>query len=131
MSAETTTANIPAKWTPDCQGKWDFDGSLVTLSTRYWPRGGGFTLMRRNGAQVTVENNDARPEIRPHAHATIYLGNTANDFYDDAVELADREFEGDTEAEVKAQVERWAGEMFKLIGQVLTTALQHQRGAGA
>lgn len=33
---------IDAKWTPDCQGKKDYDGQILSISTRYWPSGGGF-----------------------------------------------------------------------------------------
>jgi len=33
------------KWTNDCQGKKDFDGPIVTLSSRYWPSGGGFSML--------------------------------------------------------------------------------------
>ena len=36
--------NVPAKWTDDCQGKKDYDGKILCLSTRYWPRGGGVTV---------------------------------------------------------------------------------------
>ena len=32
-----------AMWTDDCQGKKDYDGNMVSISTRYWPgpSGGG------------------------------------------------------------------------------------------
>lgn len=106
---------VPAKWTPDCQGKQDFDGNLVTLSTRYWPRGGGFYVLSGAGWQ----GDEARPEIRPSAHATIYLGSTDNDFYDDAVPLIEVALEGDTEDEVKARIEAWAAEQFSRVRRSL------------
>lgn len=90
------------EWTPDCQGKWDYDGPLVRVSSRYWPRGGGFSVLR-NGEFVTNENQD----IRPSAHSTIVIG--ADEVW------AEHEFEGDTEAQVKAEVERWVAEQFAVI----------------
>lgn len=108
--------NVPAEWTPDCQGKQDFDGQLVTLSTRYWPRGGGVAVFSRAEGW---QDNDARPNIRPSAHATIYLGSTRNEHYDDAVRLCDVRVDAETEAEVKARVEAWAAEQFARIGAAL------------
>ncbi len=52
---------LAAKWTNDCQGKKDYDGSIVRITTRYWPRGGGFTILRGGVA----EEKDTRPDIRP------------------------------------------------------------------
>ena len=108
---------VPAMWTPDCQGKQDFDGQLVSLSTRYWPRGGGFTLIASRGGGL--EENDTRPQVRPSAHAKIYLGSTDNEFYGEAIKLCDIETEADTEEEVKAQVEAWVAEQFERIGNAL------------
>lgn len=107
---------VPAMWTDDCQGKKDYDGKLVSLSTRYWPRGGGFATFSR---EAGWEDNAARPDIRPSAHATIYLGSTANDFYENAEQLIDREFEGDTQEEVQRAVEAWAAEQFQRIALAL------------
>lgn len=115
-TAGTGERRVPAEWTDDCQGKKDFDGKLVSLSTRYWPRGGGFSLFSR---ETGWQDNDARPEIKPSAHATIYLGSTSDGFYDDAVKLADAEFEGETQEEVQRAVEAWAAEQFARIGSAL------------
>lgn len=103
------------EWTPDCQGKWDYDGALVRVSTRYWPRGGGFhTFSREEGWR----GNETRPEIKPHAHSAIILGD-----YDgsgnDGREIAEAEFTGETEAEVKAAVERWVAEQYQRIASLL------------
>lgn len=113
------TLTVPATWTDDCQGKKDFDGSLVTLSTRYWPRGGSALVFQ--GATFVSDGTDPERQrtIPPSAHATIYLGSTANGFYDDAVKLADAEFSGETEAEVKRLVEEWAAGQYARIGAVL------------
>lgn len=112
---------VPAEWTDDCGGKKDFDGELVTLSTRYWPRGGGFFVLTPDREW---QGNEARPQIKLSARATIYLGSTRNEFYEEAVELADAKFEGETQAEVQRAVEVWAAEQFARIG----TALRREFG---
>jgi hypothetical protein len=95
-------SKLRAEWTNDCQGKKDFDGEIVSLSTRYWPRGGGFGLMVRNEAGVLeIENNDARPEIKPSAKSSILL---------DGECVTSEEFDGETFEDVAAQVEAWAKE---------------------
>jgi hypothetical protein len=112
-----TALRVPAQWTNDCQGKKDFDGALVMLSTRYWPRGGGFSVLLP-GAREFVDSGTLN-DSPPSAHATIYLGSTANEFYGDAVELIDVHVEAGTEDLVKAQVEAWAAEQFQRIGRAL------------
>src|SRR4051794_15112599 len=94
------------KWTPDCQGKWDYDGALIRVSTRYWPRGGGFSIY--DGGEFRTNENQ---EIRPSANSTIYLG-------EDEV-LVEQDFEGDTEAEVKCAVEVWVAAQFNRIASLL------------
>jgi hypothetical protein len=89
---------VPAAWEDDCQGKKDYDGRLVQLSTRYWPAGYSPT---------------------PSAKSGIYLGSTGNDYLDDAVTLAEREFEAPTQAEVQRAVEAWAKEQYARIGAAL------------
>lgn len=89
------------EWKPDCQGKWDYDADLVMLSCRYWPRGGGYTTF--NTATGKVENNNDRPQIPPHACATILFGDDCGD-----APIAREDFTGETEEEVKAMVEAWS-----------------------
>ena len=71
-------------WTPDCQGKWDYDADLVKLSTRYWPE------------------NYSR-DNRPSAKASIMMQEET---------IFEKEFSADTEADVKALVEQWAQQKF-------------------
>lgn len=99
-------AEYHPEWKPDCQGKWDYDCDLVSLSCRYWPRGGGFHALDTNKGYWA--GNEARPEIRPSANAAICIGDLESGPYE---ELAKAEFDGDTEAEVKTKVETWAKEM--------------------
>lgn len=107
-------AEFHPEWTPDCQGKWDYDCELVALSCRYWPSGGGFhTFDTRSGKW---EGNDARPEILPSANASILMGDLANGPYETLVEA---DFEGKTESEVKAKVEAWAAEMMARVASAV------------
>ena len=69
-------------WSPDCQGKWDYDGVILRVSSRYWP-------------------GNYRQDGRPSATSTIL---------DAEREVAKQDFVGDTEAEVKAAVEAWVRE---------------------
>lgn len=108
-----------AKWTPDCQGKWDYDGPLISISCRYWPRGGGFWVF--GGGQL--------PEILPSAVASIHLNHGTPDENDDSdySELAKQEFEADTEAEVKAQVEAWVAEKVQQVYAAVLARLGPQK----
>lgn len=101
---------LNAEWTPDCQGKQDYDADLVHLSTRYWPAGGGYAERTADGRWL--ENQD-RPGIQPSATATIYLQDTP---------LLAASFEGATEAEVKAKVEAWAGVQFAKLANAVQAA---------
>lgn len=117
MKTETAIRKLKsheAKWTDDCSGKKDFDGELLSLSTRYWPRGGGYFIMRSPGAEF--EGNETRPEIKPSAKASILLRGDSN------ITLASQEFEAETEDEVKALVEAWAQKEWKRLVGVLMDA---------
>lgn len=106
-----TTKCVPAEWTDDCQGKKDYDAPLVSLSTRYWPRGGGFAVLSQGRGW---EDNDARPNIRPSARAKIILHTRG----DDSV-IAEQYFEHDTEEAVKAAVEEWAEGQYLRVYQLM------------
>ena len=103
---------LQAEWTPDCQGKQDYDADLVSLSTRYWPRGGGYAEMTADGRWL---ENEARPSIPPSATATIYLQDEP---------LTTGSFDGATEAEVKAKVEAWAREQFAKVASAMSAAFR-------
>lgn len=103
----------PAKWKMDCQGKQDFDAELVSLSTRYWPRGGGFDVF--DATYRIWERNTDRSYIKPAAQAAILL-RTADGY----LVFTEQDFEADTEAEVKVLVEAWADEQYGKIVEVLT-----------
>ena len=100
---------IKIEWTDDCSGKKDYDGDVVRVSTRYWPRGGGFLEFGPDG----FKDNDARPEIKPSAKSHILFGDE---------DLATAEFEGETEAEVKAEVEAWVAAQLARIESAMRAA---------
>jgi hypothetical protein len=78
-----------ADWRPDCQGKWDYDGRLFSISSRYWPAS---RWTDKHSATASIVLNHGKPNKYG---------------FGDQIKLAEHEFEGDTEAEVKAQVEEW------------------------
>lgn len=88
----STKRFIPAaRWTSDVGGKQDFDGPLLSISTRYWP------------GWKSSDN-------RPSAHASLlidYGGMDAEGNPRESTTLSEAEFSGDTELEVRAQVEDW------------------------
>lgn len=92
------------KWTSDCSGKWDYDYDLVRLSSRYWPQGGGFFIL--DSSKGTFEGNESRPHIKPSAMSSIVTTNPDDADFDYTVISC--KFVGDTEQEVKTQVELWA-----------------------
>lgn len=72
-----------AVWTPDCQGKQDFDGPILSISTRYWPAGYGPTPSANVALMVDLPDGEQ-------------------------LEIKSQDFAADTETEVKALVEAWA-----------------------
>jgi hypothetical protein len=112
VEADMGDALQDIRWTDDCQGKKDFDGDIVLLSTRYWPRGGGYSAMDSTG---NWQHNKDRPHIRPSARSAItVLG----------VEVAFFEVEADTEGMVKERVEAWARIQIERIRDAVVEALK-------
>ncbi len=111
---------VPARWTDDCQGKKDYDGKLVTLSTRYWPRGGSSDVFQ-DGRFVSDRHSPERQHIRPSASSQIYLhvGPVDEEGSRKSLTMATQEFEGDSEADVKAQVETWAQTQYDRIARAV------------
>lgn len=105
-----------AAWSNDCQGKKDYDGPLLRISTRYWPGpdgGGSMTFDTGTGKMGTLPYGK-----QPSAKASILLlfgGENAGDY----LVWREQEFEALTPAEVKAQVERWVQEQFNDVMRLL------------
>ena len=106
---------IDAKWKNDCQGKKDYDAHIVSLSTRYWPAGGGFTLINNTAEGLTGQESEDRPEIKPSATSSIVIHHGDEDF----VDVISQDFEGSTFEDVKAQVETWAQDNFDRVVAVI------------
>ncbi len=102
------------EWTDDCGGKKDYDGSIISVSTRYWPKGGGFLVFDPSNPDKGFQGNETRPEIKPSANSTIIL-----DSFGGGIELASMKFEGQSESEVKLQVEKWVQSQFEIIIELL------------
>ena len=97
-----------AKWTDDCQGKKDFDGRLVSISTRYWPS--NYSKDGRRSANASIVINHGEPDQYGFA---------------DYLTIAEQDFNGETEEEVKRQVERWVNERLQEIAGLL---MSHYKG---
>lgn len=110
-----------AAWTDDCQGKKDYDGRLLDISTRYWPGPGGGSMTFDTG---TREFGTLPYGPKPSAKSSILLRHGEPDKYGygDYLVWREQKFEADTEAEVKFHVEAWVAlqmaEIVTLLGGV-------------
>lgn len=95
-----------AMWSNDCQGKKDFDGRLLSISTRYWPAS---PSAPNEFNTATGKWTTAPYGAKPSAAASIVINHGAPDQYGfgDYATLCEQKFEADTEQEVKALVEAW------------------------
>ena len=78
---------IQFEWESDAGGKCNYDGSVLTVDSRYWPAG-----YSKDG--------------RPSAKSSLLILNEDGCY----ATLTSKEFSGETEAAVKADVERWVHE---------------------
>lgn len=105
---------IAASWSDDCQGKKDYDGPILSVSTRYWPAGGHALIVNRTAEGVTMEQEaNGRPA---HASSAINLDLADGDY----LVLAMKHFEAPTFEEVAPQVEAWAQEQMDRVVRALT-----------
>ena len=108
---------LEAEWTDDCQGKKDYDGDILSISTRYWPaRGRWLQLDTRTPDKGLHEVNDSR--IPATAHCSLLLRGKG----EDSVELVDKRFEGASFEEISGQVEAWAQEQYSIAEAALREA---------
>lgn len=106
---------LSAEWTDDCQGKKDYDGDIISISTRYWPRDGGFgVLVENNKRQVKVKSNTIGL-IKPSAVCELVLWTGKGNY----ITVSSIEFKAETEEEVKKAVEEWAQRQFDTIVKLL------------
>lgn len=123
---EKAETELGIEWTDDCQGKKDYDGDVLHFSTRYWPRGGGFSLTTTNeNGVVTVEENEGSPDVKPSAVSSLRLMN-GDDNYTQIEELIEQKFEGETFEEVAEQVEAWAQEQMYKVAKALRSVFKER-----
>lgn len=84
---------LNAEWKPDFGGREDYDGPVLSISSRYWPNGS--------------------------ASATLLINFQHPDGSMDDLPLARGEFTGANLAEVAPQVEAWAQEQMDRAVRVL------------
>ena len=107
------------KWTDDCQGKKDYDGEIVAVSTRYWP--GYMTIFDSREPEKGLHEV---PAGKPSAACSIILSDgLLNGEYEN---LIHGRFEGDTFEDVAAQVESWAQEQMDRVEKALRAEFQPQ-----
>jgi hypothetical protein len=82
-----------ARWTPDCQGKQDYDGRLLSISTRAWPP--HYSPGRQWTAHAAIVINHGEPNEAGYADYTVWR---------------ERDFSAPTEAALKFAVEEWVQE---------------------
>lgn len=99
---------LAAEWKDDCQGKKDYDGQILSISTRYWPRGGGFHVFDRDNPQLGMQGNEARPEIKPSATSALVVHYRNDKGFTETLDLASKDFEGETFDEIAGEVGVWA-----------------------
>jgi hypothetical protein len=99
---------LDARWTNDCGGKQDFDGPILSLSTRYWPgpEGGSGMVVTADAGRTTIADLPYGPWPSATAEILLHHGD------EESITLREESFEAATEQEVKAMVEAWADSQF-------------------
>lgn len=115
MATAEEQLKLRARWTDDCQGKKDYDGPVVSISTRYWPRGGSVLVFDRSRPELGLHKLE-RPDVKPSAHSSLVIDFADSDGDADYLKLVEKEFEAETQEEVQALVETWAqGQMDRAV----------------
>jgi len=109
---------LNATWTDDCQGKKNYDGEILSISTRYWPAGGSAHVFDTARPDRGFQPQSVyTPDIKPSAKSTLLL--TVKGHPLGGIELASQDFEGETFEDVKQQVEAWAQEQMSRAADLL------------
>lgn len=106
MTNEHTPLKLAAKWTDDCQGKKDYDGAIIGISTRYWPRGGGFHILQNNYNGTPIFELSTDPAIKPSAHSSLVIWH--GEPHGDYTDLANFSIDGNSFEEIALKIEAWA-----------------------
>ena len=109
-----------AKWTDDCCGKKDFDGEMLTVSSRYWPKGGsGMMFDTSNPTEGLRSYDDGSP---CSANSKILFHYTKENGDQDYVVVAETGdyVTGASLEEVQAKIETWVQKTTDRILRALT-----------
>jgi hypothetical protein len=105
---------LDANWTDDCQGKKDYDGPILWLSTRYWPPDGGMLIFNTNEPEKLLhppEMPEGGLPGYPCARSSLVIRGFDYDSNGRGIELADSGYiYGESFEEIAAKVEAWAQE---------------------
>lgn len=112
---------LRAKWTDDCQGKKDYDGDILSISTRYWPASGGFSVFDHSQPERGFHELTPPSDAKCSASSSLML-HYDDDDADDYLVLTQKEFEGATFEEVKTEVEKWAQDQMSRASSILQAA---------
>jgi hypothetical protein len=97
---------LEAKWEDDCCGKKDYDGRILSISSRYWPRGGSALTFDTAHPELGLHKHD--DGSKPSAKSSLLIWTGDGDY--ETLAETDGYIEGETFEEVAAQVEAWAQE---------------------
>ena len=111
---------LNAEWTDDCCGKKDYDGDILSISTRYWPAGGSGMFFDPAQPELGLRHFD--DGTRPSATSALILRGEN----EDSETIVKKDFEGDTFAEVALQVQVWAQEQMDKAEAALRVAFTMQ-----
>lgn len=81
------------RWEDDCQGKADYDGPLLSVSSRYWPAKFG----HRHSAHSALVLHHGKPDDQG--------------WKGERKIICEREFTGSSKEDVQQQVEEWVDNM--------------------
>jgi len=129
--ARTPVLKFAALWRQDCQGKKDYDGFVLSISSRYWPGGGGFHVLTNDGIHGPKFELSTDPSIKPSAHSALCLRYGPLDadeedhlYAGNYLEIASKEFTGDSFEDVSSQVEHWAQRQMDKVVRALSTEFE-------
>lgn len=111
-----TIEKLPFEWTPDCGGKEDYDGDVLSIESRIYPRGGSESVLDRASGKWSLPGDPSRDHIRPWGGCRIrFLG----------VKVAELGANAETTEELKAIVEAWALQMVRVIEPAVLSAVAY------
>jgi len=105
---------IDIEWFHDCGGKKSCDTVLVRTETRYWPAGGS-AYVNRGGRMEKFDDGS-----KPSGIAYVEVNGKRVG--------PETKFEGDTEAQVMAEMELWTVERAEFVKDALRAALLERFG---